>query len=108
MAVGEASRSESREPMEIYCFSPEFTQAIDDLDAARESIGAADIIFGVDVATGKESLFYDIATLKRVVRRDTGEQAKVLRVPVNFSLQFDDLECLIAMVRDVKGACCYE
>ena len=36
---------ESRESMEIYCFSPEFTKAIDDLDAARESIGAADIIF---------------------------------------------------------------
>jgi hypothetical protein len=79
-----------------------------DIERLKAEVANADIIFGVDTATGKASLFYGLARLKRIERRHAEEEAVVLRVPVNFAPDFGDLECLFVLVKAVKGACCYE
>ena len=92
----------------MMAYEPRLSEQFWNVEDLKEQIREADMIFGVNIADGSESLFYGIAMLKRIRRRDTGEQARVLRIPVNNSPEFDDLEFLAAVVTTVKGACCYE
>jgi hypothetical protein len=72
----------------------------------QAEIRAADIILGADPKTGAETgPYYGVATLRRIVRRNASEKARVLMVPVDPDT--DDIEVLCAMVEVVKGAHCY-
>jgi hypothetical protein len=71
----------------------------------RDSIKDADIILGVDNHTGEEALFYGESMLKRIVRTDQAESAKVMRFGLDFSMS--ELEYLCAAVMILKGSCCY-
>ena len=47
-------------------------------------IRAADVVMGIDPGTGEENgLYYGVAALRRVVRRGTPEDVRILRVPVD-------------------------
>lgn len=75
--------------------------------AFQASIRDAEIIIGFDPTTGEEvGLFYGVAQLGRIKRRDTPEDAELFRVPVDPDT--DDVEVLYAMVQSIKGACCYQ
>ena len=72
----------------------------------KGEIRAADVVMGIDPGTGEENgLYYGAAALGRIVRRDTPEEVRVLKVPVDPDT--DDVEVLCAMVQAVKGAHCY-
>lgn len=73
----------------------------------RAEIQKADLIWGVCPRTGqKTGPYYGIAKLKRIVRRNTGDNLYVVKVDVDPGT--DDIEVLYAMVQHIKGACCYE
>jgi hypothetical protein len=70
-------------------------------------IKSADVIFGEDPATGVENgLYYGVAALRRIKRRQEPEQLRVVHVPIDPAT--DDVEALIVLVQGIKGACCYD
>jgi hypothetical protein len=72
----------------------------------RESIRDARIVTAGHARTGEKiGVFYGMALLKRVIRRGAAENAQWLNVPVDPDT--DDLEVLAAMVKAIKGACCF-
>ncbi len=73
----------------------------------HNEIRTAEIVRGVTAQTGADAgVFYGIARLRRIVRRQTGEAAKVLKIPID--PETDDPEVLVALVKTIKGACCHQ
>ena len=73
--------------------------------AARETLKSVDIVFGVDAQTGNRSLFFGDRCLKEICF--TGE-AKILRsISVLYDARTNQLEYLYALVKVLKGSCCY-
>jgi hypothetical protein len=72
----------------------------------QDQIKGAQVIRGVHHLTGDQiGLFYGAAVLRRIIRKETEETASVMNVPLNPDT--DDIEALIAVVKAVKGDCCY-
>jgi hypothetical protein len=70
------------------------------------AIREADIVRGIHPATGRHAgLFYGIAPVRRVIRRDVAEDLALFEVPVDPDT--DDVEVLCTLVKALKGAHCY-
>jgi hypothetical protein len=87
-----------------------FEAAYDASDPGRryamlDAIRGADIVLGYNIKTGVQIPYYGLAMLNRVIRRGEAEVAKIVGFPVDTDT--DDVEVLGAMVKVVKGACCY-
>jgi hypothetical protein len=73
---------------------------------ARESIGRADGILGVDVRDpGHQALFFGRAALQRIARSGKEQDLNISEIWVDFST--DDVEELIAACIAIKGSSCY-
>lgn len=70
---------------------------------ARAILKDAEVIFGVDVMSEKETLVFGRKTLEGIIRKGKAKPIKVLRVSIDMEATSDDLEKLLAMVVTVKG-----
>ena len=76
----------------------------------RQLIDEADVIFGVDITTGAETIFYGQSFLKLIASGYEGPMGTaciVLRVDVDFSDESMEPELLALTVKEVKGSCDY-
>jgi hypothetical protein len=71
-----------------------------DLDA-RETMKQADMIFGIDVMTGDEFLFYGRDLLNEIAKSGVTRQVAV--VAIELDLETEELEMLAALVQVIKG-----
>lgn len=67
----------------------------------RELMASADVIVGVDVMSGHETLFFGRRTLEQVAAGTESRKVSVLKV--EFDMDTDELERLAALVQVVKG-----
>ena len=70
-------------------------------DDPREIVARADVVFAVDVMTGKKALVFGRSVLERIVAGGAAEPAQVLEVELD--MKTDELERLVALTRVVKG-----
>jgi hypothetical protein len=68
----------------------------------RPTLDRADVIFGVDVMSGREFLVYGRKTLEEIVA--TGESRELALVRIGIDQETDELEKLLALVSVVKGS----
>lgn len=76
----------------------------------RQEIEDADVIFGVDITTGAETIFYGQSLLMLIAsgyENPKGTVCTVLRVDVDFSDESMEPELLALTVKEVKGGCDY-
>ena len=76
----------------------------------RQEIEDADVIFGVDITTGAETIFYGQSLLMLIAsgyEKQKGTVCIVLRVDVDFSDESMEPELLALTVKEVKGSCDY-
>ncbi len=76
----------------------------------RQEIEEADVIFGVDITTGEETIFYGESLLMLIASGYEGPKATaciVLRVDVDFNDGSMEPELLALTVKEVKGSCDY-
>ena len=66
-----------------------------------QRIKDADVVLGVDVATGMETVFYGKALLERSARGSEGKGVMIVRLNINW--HSDDPEKLAAACLSVKG-----
>ena len=71
----------------------------------RETMKAADVIFGVDVSRGTENIFWGRTALRKIVNSGKSKPLKVMRFA--YDQRTDSLEYLCAAVEVVKGAHSY-
>jgi len=87
--------------------------ALFDLDGkptkhAKKMIGDAEVIAFFDVMTGKQLLVYGLDLYKEVVQTGTSKEMRGLPLVVSLDRDADELEKLLALVRQVKGKDDYE
>ena len=68
-----------------------------------QQVKDADVVLGVDVATGMETVFYGKALLQRTAHVPEGEGMKAKIVRVNINWHSDDRERIAAACLAVKG-----
>ncbi len=66
----------------------------------------ADIIVAKD--ENREHLLWGAAVYRKIISKGEARHCKVLRIPIDSSDEFQDLEWLIACVKNARGACCYQ
>ena len=67
----------------------------------RTAFDAADVIFGVDVATGREILVFDRGELPMIAVTGMRDRLRVLRISIDSA--GDELELLIAACEAYRG-----
>jgi len=67
----------------------------------RTAFDAADVIFGVDVATGREILVFDRGELPMIAVTGMSDRLRVLRISIDSAS--DELELLIAACEAYRG-----
>jgi len=67
----------------------------------RTAFDAADVIFGVDVATGREILVFDRGELPMIAVTGMSDRLAVLRISIDSAS--DELELLIAACEAYRG-----
>ncbi len=72
----------------------------------RDNMETATIVFGVDLSTGKSTLFFGRETLEQIAAGCQGSRQEIISFVYNS--RTDELEALAAAVRGLKGSCCYE
>jgi hypothetical protein len=72
----------------------------------RRMLHKADIVFGVDIMSGREFLVYGRETLQRIVQTNTTEECTVIKIGID--QETEELELLAALMRVVKGRDDYE
>jgi hypothetical protein len=70
-------------------------------DEYRRLLAIADLIFGVDAKTGKQSLVFGRLSLEELVR--TGESKILGVVNIGFDQETTDIEQLASLVQNIKG-----
>ena len=69
--------------------------------ATKDLVLQADLILGVDNASGQEYVVYGKAKLKRIAETDQAEDVRVLRVGIDASTE--DLDKLCGLVMALRG-----
>jgi len=72
----------------------------------RTAFDAADVIFGVDVATGREILVFDRGELPMIAVTGMSDRLRVLRISIDGV--GDELELLVAACEAYRGHHDYE
>ena len=74
-------------------------------EGGRQSVREADLVFGHDLATGQDSLFYGKPLVGRALVEGGPLPVKVVRV--GYDSRAGELGQLAGAVRDLKGSCCH-
>jgi hypothetical protein len=72
---------------------------------ARDALKQVAIIFGVDCHTRAESLFYGVERLRQIVTSGVAQNVSIVRIL--YDARTDQSEFLVAVVKTIKGSCCY-
>jgi hypothetical protein len=75
-------------------------------DDPRPMLRSADLIFGVDIMSGRQFLVFGRERLERMVRTRKAERCRVLRIGID--QETDELERLVALVQVMRGQHDYE
>jgi hypothetical protein len=80
----------------------------DEREEYQRAMAEADVILGVDLVTGLETIFYGTPLMNLIAAGDkgaAGQPCRVLRVPIDFGDDSEEPEWLAAACRVIKGRC---
>jgi hypothetical protein len=99
-----ATRKPAIEYPDILGNTPSSVELLRTLEG-RAKINDVQIILGVDSFSGETSVFFGRDSLEKITK--SGEAATVLTASYLYDSRTDQLDLLVAAVREAKGSCCY-